>query len=255
MTSAADAFLGFEGQTAVVAGGAGGIGRSVAELLAARGASVWVVDRDAESGREVAREIEAQGRSARFAVVDLVDRADVATCVERVAAEAGSVHVAVNAVGWTRLSVFDDEDEADWRTTVDVNLMGAINFCHAVLPVMRPAGYGRIVNISSATALIGVPTQLVYAAAKAAVVTMTKGLAKIGARDGITANSVLPGIIDTPLLRSQGEQLIRKTTAATALRRVGTPREVAAAVVFLASTEASYITGQTIVVDGGLTMT
>lgn len=246
--------LDFAGQTALVAGGAGGIGGAVAELLADLGAGVWIVDRDGEQGNRVVRQINEGGGQARFVPVDLTDHSGVQGCVTAVAEGAGRIDVAVNAVGWTSLSAFEEEDTAYWRKTVDLNLMAAVHFCHAVLPVMRASGYGRMVTISSATALIGVPTQLVYGAAKAAVITLTKGLARIGARHGITANSVLPGIIETPLLRAQGDRLVRKTIEATALRRVGTPREVAAAVVFLASRDASYITGQTLVVDGGLTM-
>ncbi len=190
----------------------------------------------------------------------MTDAASVAAAVERTSAALGPIDVLVNCAGWDEFKAFLDTDEAFWRRVIAINYEGALRTTHALLGAMIERGYGRIVNIASDAARVGSAQEAVYAGAKAGVVAFTKTIAREAARSGVTANVVCPGPTETPLLDAMTEQapdserLVSALARAVPMRRLGKPEEVAAAVAFLASEEAGYITGQTLSVSGGLTM-
>jgi 2-hydroxycyclohexanecarboxyl-CoA dehydrogenase len=232
---------------AFVTGAARGIGAAIAARLAACGRDVVVADIDADGAYAIAERIAGRGIA-----LDVTDARRVGEAV----AETGPFDIVVNNAGADQHAFFTDTGEADWRRLLDVNLVSVLAVAHAVLPRMQAARYGRIVNIVSEAARLGSKGGSVYAAAKGGVVAFTKSIARENARFGITANCVAPGPIDTPMLRAGvaqgGEELLAGMTGATLMRRLGTPEEVAAAVAFLASDEAAYITGETLGVSGGM---
>lgn len=238
--------LDFSDQTVLVAGGAGGIGRAAVELFDSQGADVWVVDRRlADSG---------PAGPSRSRVVDMTDGLAVATVIEDVLSVAGKIDVAVNAVGWTTPRPFSEEDVASWQRILDINLHSMLLLASEVAPPMQRAGYGRIVAVSSLAGRIGQANSAAYAAAKAGVIGFVKSLARELAKSGVTVNSVAPGAVMTPLFEEQGEGLAKWAPRGVPMGRISDPAEQAAAIVFLASREAGYITGQTLSVDGGLSM-
>jgi 2-hydroxycyclohexanecarboxyl-CoA dehydrogenase len=236
---------------ALVTGGAGGIGAAICRALAESGHRVAVCDLGADAAQRVADEI--GGIAVRL---DVTVPASVSAAVEQV----GTVAVCVNAAGWDELRPFLDTDEDFDEKVLQINLRGAIRVTRAVLPGMLQAGFGRIVNIASDAGRVGSSMESVYSAAKGGVIAFTKTIARETARRGITANTVCPGPTDTPLLQGmvaagdEGQKLIEAMTRAVPMKRLGRPEDVAAAVAFLASEEAGYVTGQTLSVSGGLTM-
>jgi len=240
-----------EGRRALVTGGGRGIGAAIAGRLAAEGADVVIGDIDDQSAGEVAGEI---GATATGLDVTEPDSASVAV------AEHGPFAILVNNAGTDEFGFFTDTDPGQWERVLAVNLVGVLACTHAVLPGMQQAGYGRIVNIASEAGRVGSKGSAVYSAAKGGVIAFTKVIAREGARYGVTANSIAPGPIETPLLMRAlelgelGEKIIDTMKAGTQLRRLGRPEEVAAAVAFLASDDASYVTGETLGVSGGLGM-
>jgi 2-hydroxycyclohexanecarboxyl-CoA dehydrogenase len=232
---------------ALVTGGARGIGAAVARRLASLGANVVVADLDGEAARSIAAEI-----GARAVPLDVANAARVREAV----ADTGPFDIAINNAGADQHAFFTDTAETDWRRLLDVNLVSVLAVVHAVLPAMQAARFGRVVNIVSEAARLGSKGGAIYAAAKGGVIAFTKSIARENARYGITANCVAPGPIDTPMLQAGvargGEKLLSAMIDATQMRRLGTPDEVAAAVAFLASDEASYITGETLGVSGGM---
>jgi 2-hydroxycyclohexanecarboxyl-CoA dehydrogenase len=240
-----------EGRKALVTGGASGIGAATARRLAAEGAEVWVGDLNEEGAGEVAAEISGYG--LRLDVTDL-DSA-------RAAVEApGALDILVNNAGTDEFGFFTQTTPDQWQKVIAVNLNGVLNCTAAALPGMQEAGYGRIVSISSEAGRVGSKGSAVYSAAKAGVIGFTKVIARENGRYGITANAIAPGPIETPLLMAAkelgevGEKVIETMRSSTQMRRLGTPDEVAAAVAFLASDDASYVTGETLGVSGGLGM-
>jgi 2-hydroxycyclohexanecarboxyl-CoA dehydrogenase len=239
-------------RTALVTGGASGIGAATARRLAAEGAHVVVADIDAAGAAAVAGEID--GAAVRM---DVADAASVRAAV----AGLGPLDVLVNNAGTDRFGFFVTTDEALWDHVLGVNLRGTIAVTHAVLPGLQARGRGAIVNVSSEAGRVGSQGSAVYSAAKAGVIGFTRAIALEAARFGVRVNAVAPGPIETPLLNSApeqlgeiGERLKQGMIGATALRRIGQPEEVAATIAFLASDDASYVTGQTINVSGGLSM-
>ena len=241
----------------LVTGGARGIGRASAMALAADGRTVAIGDLLEDEAAEVAREI---GDGAHAVRLDVTDAGSVAAALEDVERVLGPVDVLVNNAGWDELKPFVDTDEQFWDRVIEVNFKGCLRVTHAVLPGMIERGFGRIVNLSSDAARVGSSLESVYAGAKGAVISFTKTIAREVARSGVTANVVCPGPTDTPLLAGiveaaeDAEKVIGAMTRAVPMKRLGQPGEVAAAVAFLASDAAGFITGQTLSVSGGYTM-
>jgi len=240
-----------ERRRALVTGGGGGIGAAIGRRLAAEGADVVLGDINEQGAAEVAGEIDA--------VATRLDVADPESA-NAVVAEHGPFAILVNNAGTDEFGFFAQTDPGQWQRVLAVNLVGVFACTHAVLGGMQEAGYGRIVNIASEAGRVGSKGSAVYSAAKGGVIAFTKVIAREGARFGITANAIAPGPIETPLLMGAlefgelGEKIVETMKRGTQLRRLGRPDEVAAAVAFLASDDASYITGETLGVSGGLGM-
>jgi 2-hydroxycyclohexanecarboxyl-CoA dehydrogenase len=243
-------------RTAVVTGGASGIGLAIAERLAADGAAVAIFDRDGGAADEAAAKIAAAGGTATGLAVDVTDRPRIDEAVAEVCDRLAPPTILVNCAGLDGFDPFLSISAEKWQRILDVNLTGTFNCCQAVVPHMLGAGWGRIVNISSSSAQGGQPLMTHYVAAKAGVIGFTKALALELGPKGITVNTIPPGFIDTPMLRrSESKGLLGEGVdhhaALTPVRRVGRPEDIAAATAFLVRDEASYVTGQVIGVNGG----
>ncbi|MQA73209.1 MAG: glucose 1-dehydrogenase [Solirubrobacterales bacterium] len=247
-------------RTAMVTGGARGIGRAIATALAADGRAVAVADVLVKEAVEAARELERAGGRAVGVAADVTDRASVEEAVSRTEAELGPIEILVNNAGWDELRPFLETDEPFWDRVIDVNYKGCLRTTRAVLPGMAERGWGRVVNIGSDAGRVGSSLESVYSGAKGAVIAFTKTIAREVARQGVTANAVCPGPTRTGLLEGMatseagGQRLIESLSRAVPMRRLGAPEDVASAVAFLASERAGFITGQTLSVSGGLTM-
>jgi 2-hydroxycyclohexanecarboxyl-CoA dehydrogenase len=243
-----------------VTGGANGIGAAVVRRLAEEGCVVGILDRDVAAGERLVAEVVADGGRASLHAADITDYDAVVRAVQSFESAAGPVACLVNNAGWDRAANFLDTTPELWRAVVGINLFGPLNVSHLVLRGMAERGFGRVVNIASDAGRVGSTGEAVYAGSKGAVIAFSKTLARELARHGITVNVVCPGLTETPLLQGIREQspktakVIEAVTRAIPLGRVGTPQDVAEAVVFLASPGARYITGQTLSVSGGLTM-
>jgi 2-hydroxycyclohexanecarboxyl-CoA dehydrogenase len=242
-------------RVALVTGGARGIGRAIALELAAAGCAVAVGDLLVDEAEAVAAEI---GRNAIAVPLDITDGAAVAAAVASIGERLGPVDIAVNNAGWDELRPFLDTDEPFWDRVIDINYKGCLRVTKAVLPGMTERGWGRLVNIASDAGRVGSSLESVYAGAKGGVIAFTKTVAREVARSGVTANCVCPGPTRTPLLEGMagegGDRFVDALTRAVPMRRLGEPEDIAAAVAFLASERAGYVTGQTLSVSGGLTM-
>ena len=243
-------------KVAIVVGGGSGIGRATAELFAAQGASVAVADVKKSGAAETAEIVRSSGAKVSEHVCDITRPEQVDLLISEALEAHGRLDMVTSTVGWSDTTFFAQEDEAYWRKIVDINLMGSIFLCRAALRVFTEQKSGSIVLTSSDAGKVGTMGETVYAAAKAGVIGFVKSLAREIARDGIRINAISPGPTDTPLLRAQSDQhVIAKMIKAVPLKRMGTAAEQAGPIVFLASDAASYITGQTLSVSGGLTMT
>jgi 2-hydroxycyclohexanecarboxyl-CoA dehydrogenase len=240
-----------EGRKALVTGGASGIGAAISRRLSAEGADVVIGDVNTEGAESVAAEVGAEAQR-----LDVTDPESAKQVVEA----AGPFSILVNNAGTDEFAFFAQTEPELWERVLAVNLKGVLACTHAAIPGMQEAGYGRIVNIASEAGRVGSKGSAVYSAAKGGVIAFTKTIAREYARYGITANAIAPGPIETPLLMGAlefgeiGEKVVETMKSATQLRRLGTPEEVAAAVAFLASDDASYVTGETLGVSGGLGM-
>jgi 2-hydroxycyclohexanecarboxyl-CoA dehydrogenase len=249
--------MSLRGRTAVITGGASGIGLAISRRLAKEGASVAVFDLDYAAAERLATQLQAEGCPALAVQVDVSDRRQVDAAVAQVRAKLGPIHVLVNCAGIEAFEPFQSITEASWDRIMAVNLKGTFNCAQAMVSDMIAARWGRIINISSSSAQSGAPRMTHYAASKGAVISFTKALALELGRSGITVNTIPPGSIDTPMLRRAaaaghlGGAGVEQIAAAMPVGRAGTPEDIAAACAFLASEEAGYITGQILGVNGG----
>jgi len=246
-----------DGKRAVVTGGARGIGRAIAERLAVAGARIVIADRDEDEGRAVANVIEASGGHASFVCLDVTRPDQVAQAVEDIHATLGPVDVLVNNAGVVRNAPATEMSLDDWKTVIDIDLGGVFLCAQAFGKRMVAAGHGSIVNISSICGEVTVhpQPQVSYNAAKAGVNLLTKSLAVEWARSGVRVNAVAPGYVGTELtLRGRSNpDWFNTWMRMTPMGRLGEPREIANAVLFLAADASSYITGTVLTIDGGYT--
>lgn len=246
--------LSFADQVVVVTGASRGIGRAIAETLGAAGATVACIATKASNAQETADAIVAAGGKAAAYGLNVADSAAVNALTDEIVAAHGSPSVLVNNAGLTRDGLMMRMSDEDFQTVIDVNLRGAFNLIRAMSRPMMKARYGRIVNITSIVGLHGAAGQVNYSASKAGLVGLTYSVAKeLGSR-GITCNAIAPGFIETDMTKDLPEDFRESVCKNAPAGRLGSPADIAAAVTFLASKEASYITGQVLTVDGGLTI-
>jgi 3-oxoacyl-[acyl-carrier protein] reductase len=245
----------FDNQVAVVTGAGRGIGHAIALRLASEGARIASVSRTSTNARKTADEINAlKSDSARAYGVDVSDHAAVQKTGEQILGDFGRANILVNNAGVTRDAFSVRMSPADWDLVLNTNLKGAFNFVQALQRTMTKQRSGRIINISSIIGLIGNAGQTNYAASKAGLIGFTKSLARELASRGITVNAIAPGYVATDMTKALSEDVQKFLQEKIPLKRVAQPEEIAAAVAFLASDEASYITGQVLCVDGGIVM-
>ena len=250
----------FEGRTVVVTGGGGGIGGATCRRFGAEGAKVAVLDMNLDAAEAVASAIRDAGGAAKAFRCDITDRAQVDAAVAGTEAALGPIDVLVNNAGWDVFKPFTKTEPAQWDRLIAINLTGALHMHHAVLPGMVARKAGRIVNVSSDAARVGSSGEAVYAACKGGLIAFSKTLAREHARHGITVNVVCPGPTETALFEDykQGagnpEKLVEAFTRSIPLGRIGRPDDLPGAILFFASDDAGYVTGQVLSVSGGLTM-
>jgi len=242
------------GKTAIVTGAAQGIGRAIAEALAGAGADVAVADLDPGRSQEAVAAITRMGRRALNIKVNVADWNDAKAMVDQVVKEWGKVDILVNNAGITRDGLLLRMKEEDWNLVLQVNLNGTFNCTKAALQPMTKQRYGRIVNIASIVGAIGNAGQANYAASKAAVIGLTKTVAREYASRAVTVNAVAPGFIDTAMTQQLPAEVKEALYKQIPLGRLGQPSDVADAVKFLVSDEAGYITGHVLHVNGGMHM-
>ncbi len=243
-----------QGKTALVTGAAQGIGKAIALALAKAGADVAISDVNGEKAAEAAKEIEALGVRAFSITGNVADGASATAMVDEAAAKLGKLDVLVNNAGITRDNLIIRMKEEEWDLVIDVNLKGSFNCAKAAIKHMSKARSGTIINIASIVGAMGNAGQANYVASKAGLIGLTKTIAREYASRNITANAVAPGFIDTAMTQALSEKVREELIKQIPLTRLGTAEDVAAAVKFLASGAASYITGQVIHVNGGMYM-
>ena len=246
--------MSLQGKTAIVTGAAQGIGRAIAECLAQAGADIAVADLDPGRSVETVASVEKLGRKALNIKVNVADANETKAMVEQVMKAWGKVDILVNNAGITRDGLLLRMKEEDWNLVLQINLNGTFNCTKAVLQPMTKQRYGRIVNIASIVGVIGNAGQANYSASKAAVIGFTKTVAREYASRAVTVNAVAPGFIDTAMTQGLSPEVKEALQKQIPLGRLGLPSDIAAAVRFLVSDAASYITGQVLHVNGGMLM-
>lgn len=242
-----------QNRAVIVTGGASGIGRATALLLAREGAQVFIGDIDEAGGKATAGEAGRHGHNADFLKLDLADLASIEVFAAAVHQRVGRVDGLVNGAGWDRIQPFMENPSEMWDDLIAINLMGAVRLTRAVLPSMIEAQAGKIVNISSDAGRVGSMGETVYAAAKGGLIAFTKSLAREMARHKLNINCVCPGPTDTPMLQSRPDKLKEAFVRAIPFKRFAKPQEIADAILFFASPRSDYVTGQVLSVSGGLT--
>ncbi len=241
-----------KGQKAVVTGGGRGIGRAITLALASKGAQVAILDLDLVGAKETAALVEKGGSSAETFAVDVSSFSQVEETVNKILDLWGGLDIVVNNAGITRDALLIRMSEEDWDQVLAVNLKGAFNICRAVTRKMLKQRSGCLINIASIIGMMGNPGQINYAAAKGGLISLTKSLAREVAARGIRVNAIAPGFIATEMTEKIPEKIREEMVGTIPLGRMGTPQDVAGAALFLASPAGSYITGQVLVVDGGM---
>ncbi|MEY2544540.1 MAG: 3-oxoacyl-[acyl-carrier protein] reductase [Verrucomicrobiota bacterium] len=245
----------FENQAAIVTGAGRGIGHAIAVRLASEGARVACVSRSEENAKRTADELnKARADSAKAYAVDVADHAAVQKVGAKILEDFGKIDILVNNAGVTRDGLAMRMSIEDWDTVINTNLRGAFNFTQAIIRAMIKQRSGRIINITSVIGLIGNAGQTNYAASKAGLIGFTKSLARELASRNITVNAIAPGFITTDMTAGLSEEIKKTIQSQIPLGKTGAPEDVASTAAFLASTEASYITGQVLCVDGGMVM-
>jgi 2-hydroxycyclohexanecarboxyl-CoA dehydrogenase len=247
----------FKDRVAIVTGGAQGIGEAIVRRLASEGSQVAILDVQPSKAQKVATDIVTAGGRALAVEMEITNSQDVKRAVKEVEDRLGHIDILINNAGWDKAAPFIQLTEEVWDKVIAINLRGPIAVTRAVLDGMIERKYGRIVNIASDAGRVGSTGESVYSACKGGIIAFTKTLARELVRYNILVNCVCPGPTDTPMLADMAREnprLVEALQNAIPMRRLGKPEELAAAVVFLASDEASYITGQTLSVSGGLTM-
>ncbi len=243
-----------EGKTAVVTGGASGIGKAIATTFAAEGARVAVCDLDRENAEKVAGEIRAAGGAARAYETDVSDWGNVAEVAKKVLEDLGAVNILVNNAGITRDNLIVRMSDKEWNDVLSVNLKGVFNVTKAFVPGMLRQRSGKVISISSVVGIMGNAGQANYAASKAGIIGLTKALAKELAPRGITVNAIAPGFIKTRMTEALTQDQASALVQRIPLSRLGEPDDVAKGALFLASELSDYITGHVLIVDGGMVM-
>ena len=251
---------GLQNKTVIVTGGGGGIGGATCRRFGEAGSRVAVFDINLESAAKTAADITQAGGMAEAFRCDITDHEGVKAAVAAAEAALGPTSILVNNAGWDIFRLFKDTTPADWQKLIAINLTGALNMHHAVLPGMLERRHGRIVNIASDAARVGSSGEAVYAACKAGLVGFSKTIAREHARHGISVNVVCPGATNTALFddykkgAGNPEKLEEAFRRATPMGRIGEPEDLPGAILFFASDDAAYVTGQVLSVSGGLTM-
>ena len=241
------------GHVAIVTGASRGLGKAMAEALGASGARVACVARNAEKLAETVQTIEAAGGKAEAFPCDVTDREKVDELIDKIADDWGKIDILVNNAGITRDNLLPRMSDAEWDDVIATNLRSAFLWCRAASRYMMRARYGRIINITSVSGLIGNPGQTNYSASKAGLIGLTRSLSRELAGRKVTINAVAPGFIESDMTATLGPAVIDEAKKRIPAKRLGKPEEVAAAVLFLASSAAGYVTGQVLTVDGGMT--
>jgi 3-oxoacyl-[acyl-carrier protein] reductase len=244
----------FKDKVALITGAAQGIGREIALKFAAEGADIAVADVNFEKAAKTAKDIEASGAKALPLELDVTDYVKANEGINKILDKFGKVDILVNNAGITKDSLMLRMGDAEWDAVLNVNLKGTFNCIKAVSRLMIKQRYGKIVNVASIIGIIGNAGQANYSASKAGIIALTKTAAKELASRNINVNAIAPGFIQTEMTARLPEELKQKMQEAIPLGKFGSPADVAALCLFLASEEASYITGQTIIVDGGMVM-
>jgi 2-hydroxycyclohexanecarboxyl-CoA dehydrogenase len=251
---------GLQNKTVIVTGGGGGIGGATCRRFGEAGSRVAVFDINLESAAKTAADITQAGGVAQAFRCDITEHEGVKAAVAAAEAALGPISILVNNAGWDVFRLFKDTTPADWQKLIAINLTGALNMHHAVLPGMMERRHGRIVNIASDAARVGSSGEAVYAACKAGLVGFSKTIAREHARHGISVNVVCPGATNTALFddykkgAGNPEKLEEAFRRATPMGRIGEPEDLPGAILFFASDDAAYVTGQVLSVSGGLTM-
>src|SRR6056297_617430 len=242
-----------KGQVAIVTGASQGLGKAVAEALGSNGATVVCLARNAEKLAATVAAIATAGGTAEAVSCDVTDRAAAAAAIESTHAKYGRLDILVNNAGITRDKLLRGMSDEMWDDVIATNLTSCFVCCRAAATLMRRAKYGRIINMASISGLIGNPGQANYSASKAGMIGMTRTISKELVSRGVTCNCVAPGFIESDMTAGLGDVVMAEVKKQIPAKRIGQPEDVAAAVLFLASKDAGYISGQTIVVDGGMT--